>query len=108
MTLCKNAMIVIGSFISYSDQAFETQTFRRYGLNFICMLDETCAVANAARQNLIRVRKFYVHLKNHRAGALVIVFQICYHHAKPFKCLHITCNSTHLLKAFWPIARLVK
>ena len=50
-------MIVIGSF-SYSDQAFETQTFRRYGLNFICKLDDSCAVANAARQNLIRVSKF--------------------------------------------------
>ena len=50
-------MIVIGSFI-YSDQVFETQTFRRYSLNFICILDEICAVANAARQNLIRASKF--------------------------------------------------
>ena len=52
MALFKNAMIVISSF-SYSDQAIETQTFRRYGLNFICILDEICAVANTARQNLI-------------------------------------------------------
>ena len=43
---------------SYSDQAFETQTFRRYGLNFICILDEICAVANAARQNLLQTSKF--------------------------------------------------
>ena len=51
-------MIVIDSLFSYSDQAFETQTFCRYGLNFICILDETCAVANAACQNLVRASKF--------------------------------------------------
>ena len=34
--------------------------------------------------------------EKHRAGALVIVFQICYHPAEPLSCLRITCNSTHL------------
>ena len=32
--------------------SLQTRTFRRYGLNFICILDEICAVANAARHNL--------------------------------------------------------
>ena len=50
--------------------------------------------------------KIYVHLTKHRAGALVIVFQICYHHTEPLKCLYITCNSTCLLKTFCPIAHL--
>ena len=52
--LYKNAVIIIDSFINYSDQAFETQMFHRYDLNFICILDEICAVANAVRQHLIK------------------------------------------------------
>ena len=44
-------MMVIGSLFSYSDQAFETQMFHCYGLNFMCILDKICAVANAACQN---------------------------------------------------------
>ena len=60
VTLCKNGLIIIGCIIycSYSDQVFETQTFRRYGLNSYVLLDEICAVANAASQNLILARKF--------------------------------------------------
>ena len=44
--------------------------------------------------------RIYVHLIKHEAGT------ICYHHAEPRKCLHITCNSTYFLKAFWPVAHL--
>ena len=57
VTLCKNDMIVIPLF-SYSNQAFETQTFCRYGSNFMCILDEICTVTNVACQNLIRASKF--------------------------------------------------
>ena len=46
--LCENAM----------NQTFETQTFRYYGLNFICLLNEICTVTNAAHQNLIQASKF--------------------------------------------------
>ena len=46
-------MIVIVTLFSYSDQAFETQTFHRYSLNFVCILDEICAVANAVCHNLM-------------------------------------------------------
>ena len=72
----------------------------------MCISEEICAVANAARHNLIRTRKFTSDLIKRRAGALVIVFQICYHHAEPRKCLRITCYSTYLLKDFWPNVRL--
>ena len=51
-------MIGIGCFLRYSDQAFETQTFCSYGFNLMYILDEICAVANAACHNLIRARKF--------------------------------------------------
>ena len=59
-----------------------------------------CAVTNAAHHYLTLTRKFTTNLIKHRAGALVIVFQICYHHTELLKCLHITYNSTYLLKAF--------
>ena len=45
-------MIVIGCFIN-SDQDFETQMLCHYGLNFMCILEEICAVANAVRHNFI-------------------------------------------------------
>ena len=93
------------SFFSYSDQAFETQTFRSYGLMFICILDKTCAVANAARQNLIRENSSPFDKAQSRCTSY------CFPNLLPscraaYKCLHITCNSTYLLKAFRPIARL--
>ena len=40
-----------------------------------------------------QTRKFNAYLLKHGAGALLIVFQICYCHSEPLKCLHIRCKS---------------
>ena len=71
--LCKNAM----------NQVFETQTFRRYGLNFKCILDENKRCRKCCSSQFHTSEQIKVHLIKHWAGA------ICYHHAEPLKSSNV-------------------